>query len=90
MRAADATRLIANGRVWSGVAGAARAGVGGEAVETAIAERDGRIAAVGSLRELRQQYPEAQVLDAGGRLVTPGLIDCHTHIVHAGNRAPEI
>ena len=30
------------------------------------------------------------MLDAGGRLITPGLIDCHTHIVHAGNRAAEI
>ena len=28
-------------------------------------------------------------LDAGGRLVTPGLVDCHTHLVFAGNRAGE-
>lgn len=28
-------------------------------------------------------------VDCGGRLVTPGLIDCHTHVVHAGNRARE-
>ena len=27
--------------------------------------------------------------DLGGRLVTPGLIDCHTHVVFAGTRAPE-
>ncbi len=30
-----------------------------------------------------------QVVDCGGRWVTPGLIDCHTHLVHAGNRARE-
>lgn len=31
----------------------------------------------------------AQIIDCGGRWVTPGLIDCHTHLVHAGNRAKE-
>ncbi|KQU99289.1 imidazolonepropionase [Devosia sp. Root105] len=31
----------------------------------------------------------AQQIDLGGRLVTPALIDCHTHIVHGGNRARE-
>lgn len=31
----------------------------------------------------------AHVVDCGGRWITPGLIDCHTHLVHAGNRADE-
>lgn len=30
-----------------------------------------------------------QTIDCGGRLITPGLIDCHTHLVHAGNRSHE-
>jgi imidazolonepropionase len=86
MPATETTRLITNGRIWSGVAG----GADGELVETAIAERHGRIAAIGPAQQLLQQFAPAEVLDAGGRLVTPGLIDCHTHIVHAGNRAAEI
>ena len=31
----------------------------------------------------------AEIIDCGGRWITPGLIDCHTHLVHAGNRANE-
>lgn len=31
----------------------------------------------------------AEIVDCGGRWITPGLIDCHTHLVHAGNRARE-
>jgi imidazolonepropionase len=90
MRTTESTRLIANGRVWSGVAEIDGRAAGCEVLETAIAERDGRIAALGPLRELQRQFAQAEVLDAGGRLITPGLIDCHTHIVHAGNRAAEI
>jgi imidazolonepropionase len=32
---------------------------------------------------------EARIHDCGGRLITPGLIDCHTHLIHGGNRANE-
>jgi imidazolonepropionase len=90
MRTSEATRLIANGRVWTGVAQGAEGAIGCEVVETAIAEQHGRIAAVGPLRELQRRFDHAELMDADGRLITPGLIDCHTHIVHAGNRAPEI
>src|SRR5262252_1556415 len=86
MSTTDATRLITNGWVWSGVAAASG---GCELVESAIAEQHGRIVAVGPAPQLLQKFPQAELLDAGGRLVTPGLVDCHTHIVHAGNRAPE-
>jgi imidazolonepropionase len=51
----------------------------------AIALAGDRIAWVGAMADA----PEGEALDLGGRLVTPGLIDCHTHIVHGGNRARE-
>lgn len=37
----------------------------------------------------RKEAPAAKSIDCGGRLLTPGLIDCHTHIVYGGNRANE-
>lgn len=30
-----------------------------------------------------------EIIDCGGRWITPGLIDCHTHLIHAGDRAAE-
>ncbi|WP_343116166.1 imidazolonepropionase [Ostreiculturibacter nitratireducens] len=39
--------------------------------------------------DLPAKFARAESRDLGGRLVTPGLIDCHTHLVHAGNRARE-
>jgi imidazolonepropionase len=54
----------------------------------AIAAKDGRIAWVGPQSELpRGEAREVHPL--GGAWVTPGLIDCHTHLVHGGNRAAE-
>lgn len=37
----------------------------------------------------RSAAPPGNIVDCGGRLVTPGLIDCHTHLVYGGNRANE-
>lgn len=47
----------------------------------------GHIVWVGA--DLPAQYADAPAEDMGGRLITPALIDCHTHLVHGGNRARE-
>ncbi len=57
----------------------------------AIASHGEHIAWVGSRSEL-PDAPERiarEVVDLGGKLITPGLIDCHTHLIYAGNRASE-
>ena len=48
-----------------------------------------RIAWLGTMRELASDVRATRVLDARGRWLTPGLIDCHTHLVYAGNRIGE-
>lgn len=55
----------------------------------AIAARDGRIAFVGRRADLPSGLRAATTVDCAGRWITPGLIDCHTHLVYAGNRAGE-
>ncbi len=48
-----------------------------------------KIAWVGPMSDLPPQYSSLEIRSFDGRLVTPALIDCHTHIVHGGNRAAE-
>ncbi|KQR31850.1 imidazolonepropionase [Rhizobium sp. Leaf155] len=56
----------------------------------AIAAKDGRIVFVGPESELPSNLiAEAETIDCEGRWITPGLIDCHTHLVFGGNRAME-
>lgn len=56
-----------------------------------IGIRDGRIQFVGSRADAKAACLTAeQSWDAGGRLVTPGLVDPHTHLVHAGSREHEL
>ncbi|MCC7597314.1 imidazolonepropionase [Janthinobacterium sp. FW305-129] len=59
----------------------------GELLDAAIAVKDGRIAWIGPGDELPASA--AVLHDGQGCWLTPGLIDCHTHIVHAGNRSDE-
>jgi imidazolonepropionase len=53
-----------------------------------VAAREGRIAWIGSRADM-PALDAAERIDLGGRWVTPGLIDCHTHLVFGGNRAHE-
>ena len=55
----------------------------------AVVARDGRIVYAGPEADLPTGLDGAEVIDCEGRWVTPGLIDCHTHLVWAGNRAKE-
>jgi len=54
--------------------------------DAALAIKDGRIAWIGARSDAP---PAAREHDCGGAWLTPGLIDCHTHIVHGGNRSDE-
>ena len=55
----------------------------------AVLIQDEKITAVGRSDELRFAYPTELALDAGGRVVMPGLVDAHTHAIWAGDRASE-
>lgn len=56
----------------------------------ALAMSDTEILWVGPASELPENYTIAEnTIDAGGKLLTPGLVDCHTHLVWAGSRAEE-
>lgn len=55
----------------------------------ALVVEDGRIAWVGRKDALPAEHAGAAQRDMEGRLITPGLIDCHTHLVFGGTRARE-
>jgi len=52
-----------------------------------------RIVAVGAFEQLEVDFPDlvrkADIIDATGKIVMPGLVDCHTHLVHGGTREQE-
>ena len=60
-----------------------------EIPRAALAWDDGRIVWVGPEADLPVRLRSADGLDAGGRLVIPGLVDCHTHLAFGGWRADE-
>jgi imidazolonepropionase len=49
----------------------------------------GNILYAGPARDAPRELEAPEAVDCMGRLITPGLIDCHTHLVYAGNRAHE-
>jgi imidazolonepropionase len=57
--------------------------------DQAIGVRGGRIVAIGSMAALNSSCITGEVIDGAGNWMTPGLIDAHTHLVFAGNRAEE-
>ncbi|HEY2895691.1 MAG TPA: hypothetical protein VGJ12_01040, partial [Gemmatimonadaceae bacterium] len=57
--------------------------------EAAVAVADGRIAAIGAARDLTHAYAEAEVIDCRRGVLTPGLVDSHTHAVFGSPRFEE-
>ena len=55
-----------------------------------VAARGGRVVAVGQRGSVRGSYRAVRELDASGRLLTPGLVDMHTHMLFAGSRDDEL
>jgi len=55
----------------------------------AVGVRGGVIAWVGRARDVPRDAAARETRTCGGRWLTPGLVDCHTHLVYAGNRAGE-
>ena len=57
----------------------------------AVAVKDGKIVAVGTTKEVLDKLEKGfEVIDATGKLVTPGLIDPHVHLIFAGSREEEL
>ncbi|MBR7801281.1 imidazolonepropionase [Undibacterium fentianense] len=57
--------------------------------DAAIAVKDGKIAWLGRAQDLPSGYTVQVSFDGEGCWLTPGLIDCHTHMIYAGNRSNE-
>lgn len=57
--------------------------------DAALVTENGRIAWLGARTDLPSTFANCARTDLGGKLVTPALIDCHTHVIHGGNRARE-
>lgn len=76
-------------RVWHNARLATLAGNGLGAIERGVvAARDGRIAYAGAETDA-PSLDAADRVDCEGRWITPALVDCHTHLIYAGNRARE-
>ena len=76
-------------RLWRNARLATLAGEGLGLVEDGVvAAASGRIVHAGPA-DAAPAFDAAETFDCAGRWITPGLIDCHTHLIHAGDRAHE-
>ncbi|MET0281870.1 MAG: imidazolonepropionase [Steroidobacteraceae bacterium] len=78
-------------RIWRNASLATMAARGPAVVhDAAVVVRGEHIAYAGPASAAPQPLDgSTEVIDCGGRWITPGLVDCHTHLVHGGNRANE-
>ena len=84
---AGEVRLWRNARLATMAEGASGLGI---VEKGAVAVRDGLIAYAGAEADMPSVLSQGvEAVDCEGRWIAPGLIDCHTHLVHAGNRANE-
>jgi imidazolonepropionase len=58
--------------------------------DAAVVVKNGVIIDVGQWEDLKRKYPNEEVWDFGNRLITPGLVDPHTHMLFAGSREDEL
>jgi imidazolonepropionase len=79
-------RLWINARLATMAPGAAACG---RIADGALAALDGLIVFAGPRADLPAALSARETIDCEGRWITPGLIDCHTHLVYAGHRAHE-
>lgn len=83
------SRVMRCDRLWRKARLATMAGDDMGLVEAGlVAAKDGRIVYAGP-EAGAPPLDAAEIIDCDGRWITPGLIDCHTHLIHAGNRARE-
>lgn len=57
--------------------------------DAALVLRGGEVSWFGPRRDLPEEFEGGHRVELGGRLVMPGLIECHTHLIHAGDRENE-
>lgn len=82
----DADRLWINARLATLAEGTSGLGI---VDQGALACKDGRIVYAGPMADLPLSLQVKERIDCAGRWVTPGLVDCHTHLVFGGDRAQE-
>jgi imidazolonepropionase len=75
--------------VWTHARISARPGASAPLTDAALVVQDGAIAWLGPSAQLPERYRAWPATDVAQRWITPGLVDCHTHLVFGGNRADE-